>query len=122
MAMQQGVQVVCRKCGRHGPLSSFKLDERYGMVVCHECRAEKDLRSPAPTKRPATPSGGKAPGSVSRQAAPAPASRAAAPASRSAQSADRTKRTCEKCSFSFTYVAEKAYPSKCPYCGAPVKK
>ena len=100
------VKVKCRKCGRESDSDKFILDSYYKMLVCNQCVQEKktilakehQAKAAEPRPQPSAPQ--------QREQAPA--------------DPNKTKYTCKKCAYVFTYNIATRTPSHCPYCNREV--
>lgn len=131
------VQVKCKNCGNMAPANLFKLDYRYGIVVCPLCQKGKVFKRGekiTPLNAPAEPQV-KSPIVVKREL-PATGPRKAKPAGwdhedellekmwteRQQQKGrlvrvgkNRMRFTCAKCGYAFTFEEDRK-PRGCPYC------
>ncbi len=120
-ALQGGVQVKCKRCGKPAGSNEFTLDPVYGMMVCRKCVEERRLkanpvRAPSPALKPSTITAVQ-----SNPVKAAPVKAAPKPTSTKLVSeGSKTKQKCRKCGYSFMFDNERGYPRNCPNCSTPI--
>ncbi len=125
------IKVVCKRCKRSMPASSFVLDPVYKLMVCPLCvkeRKDKVMINEA-LKHKEKENALKAQEQKSRPAGwdseddyleKAAKQRTKIGPEVQRISDDKVKYTCVKCKYKFVYDEARKYPSACPYCGTKI--
>lgn len=119
------VQVKCKNCGNLAPSNLFKLDYRYGFVVCPACQKGKTHKRES--KKPLIPVKKKLSPTGPRRTKPAGwdfedellekmwAEKQKVKGKLVRIDKNRMRFTCGKCGYTFTFIEDRK-PKGCPYC------
>lgn len=118
MAMYQDVPVKCKKCQKMAPSSTFTIDPYLKVAVCGNCAKESRSKPKADYKEYPKPER-KNDFNIEREI-----DRIKAPAEYDQlihEKKDVVKIKCNRCNHIVDYDRIRQRPSKCSYCGTPVK-